>query len=58
MTVALVGSALTLYALMFALVAWLDGLRAATFVIGFSAAAAGLIAGVVVFWLWVGGAFA
>jgi hypothetical protein len=58
MTVALIGIAVTTSALMFALIAWVDGLRVATFVMGFTAAAAGLLAGVAAFWLWVGGVFA
>lgn len=56
LVVALVGIGVTVAALMFVLIAVVDGFKTAIFVIVFTGAACALLTGVVLFWLWVAGA--
>lgn len=58
MSVALVGIAVTTLSLIFALIAFVDGVRAAIFVVTFTAVVVGVLLAAAAFWLWVGGVLA
>ena len=55
MIVALVGLGVTVIVILFGIIAYVDGWREALLVIGGTVAFLAMLAGVAVFWFWVGG---
>ena len=55
MSVALVGLGVTVVVILFGVIAFVDGWREALVVIGGTVAFLAMLAGVAVFWLWIGG---
>lgn len=54
----IIGSFVTVVILLFALIAKVDGFKAALVVMGGTLVLMAVIAGIMAFWFWVGGAFA